>query len=423
MLFLYFLHLQKGVEWEYLNPAIFHTILDFFSSPDHEAVVLKPDEIPEDPNEIKDTDSEVVRLIKELLDTRIRPRIKADGGDIFFHTFDEKSGELLVRMTGACKGCASSSVTLKGDEQLNRRPIGPLVEAYRDLGLEGGCTQGRPPVVITGALEGGSTSIECPTSQYLSSLLLSLPLAGGDSEVDIPLLYEKPYVSMTLDWLDRQGIAYDMRDDLQHLRMHGGQHYHPFDERISGDFSSASFFLVAAAITGCTLTLKGLDMDDSQGDKGVIDILVAMGCSVECTDEGITVTGGRPLHGGTFDLNSMPDALPALSVLGAVTDGPLTLTNVANARIKETDRIACMTRNLRLLGLEVDEMEDGLTVHPGPIDGGVTVPGYGDHRMIMAMAVLSLIAHDGLTIDDEKAADVTFPTFVSLLERVKGGSG
>ena len=118
----------------------------------------------------------------------------------------------------------------------------------------------------------------------------------------------------------------------------------------------------------------------------------------------------------------MPDALPALSVLGAVTDGPLTLTNVANARIKETDRIACMTRNLRLLGLEVDEMEDGLTVHPGPIEGGVTVPGYGDHRMIMAMAVLSLIARNGLTIDDEKAADVTFPTFFSLLERVKGGS-
>ena len=195
--------------------------------------------------------------------------------------------------------------------------------------------------------------------------------------MDIPLLYEKPYVSMTLDWLDRQGIAYDMRDDLQHLRMHGGQHYHPFDETISGDFSSASFFLVAAAITGCTLTLKGLDMDDSQGDKGVIDILVAMGCSVECTDEGITVTGG--------------DALPALSVLGAVTDGPLTLTNVANARIKETDRIACMTRNLRLLGLVVDEMEDGLTVHPGPIDGGVTVPGYGDHRMIMAMAVPDIL--------------------------------
>lgn len=346
--------------------------------------------------------------------------LQCSGRDITIDTGNSGTTTYLLYGLLGTLGC--SSVTLKGDEQLNRRPIGPLVEAYRDLGLEGGCTQGRPPVVITGALEGGSTSIECPTSQYLSSLLLSLPLARGDSEVDIPLLYEKPYVSMTLDWLDRQGIAYDMRDDLQHLRMKGGQHYHPFDERISGDFSSASFFLVAAAITGCTLTLKGLDMDDSQGDKGVIDILVAMGCSVECTEEGITVTGGRPLHGGTFDLNSMPDALPALSVLGAVTDGPLTLTNVANARIKETDRIACMTRNLRLLGLEVDEMEDGLTVHPGPIDGGVTVPGYGDHRMIMAMAVLSLIARNGLTIDDEKAADVTFPTFFSLLERVKGGS-
>lgn len=116
------------MEWEYINPSIFHTILDFFSSPDHEAVVLKPEDIPEDPNEIKDTDSEVVRLIKELLDTRIRPRIKADGGDIFFHTFDEKTGELLVKMTGACKGCASSSVTLKqGVEQMMKHYIPEVV--------------------------------------------------------------------------------------------------------------------------------------------------------------------------------------------------------------------------------------------------------------------------------------------------------
>ena len=119
---------QKGVAWEYINPAVFHTILDFFSSPDHEAVVLKPEEIPEDPNEIKPTDSEVVRLIKELLDTRIRPRIKADGGDIFFDSFNDQTGELLVKMTGACKGCASSSVTLKqGVEQMMKHYIPEVV--------------------------------------------------------------------------------------------------------------------------------------------------------------------------------------------------------------------------------------------------------------------------------------------------------
>ena len=165
------------------------------------------------------------------------------------------------------------------------------------------------------------------------------------------------------------------------------------------------------------LVAEKRDVDKAAGMICAADVLSAE--TVPAFDRS-TVDGYAVRAADTFGCS---DALPALSVLGAVTDGPLTLTNVANARIKETDRIACMTRNLRLLGLEVDEMEDGLTVHPGPIDGGVTVPGYGDHRMIMAMAVLSLIAHDGLTIDDEKAADVTFPTFFSLLERVKGGSG
>ena len=346
--------------------------------------------------------------------------LACNGRDVRIDTGNSGTTTYLIYGLLGTLGCRS--VTIAGDEQLNRRPIRPLVDAYRDLGLEGTCTGDCPPVVMQGRLDGGRTSIECRTSQYLSSLLLSLPLATHDSEVDIPLLYEKPYVSMTLDWLDRQGIRYDMREDLQHLRMYGAQHYHPFDETIAGDFSSASFFLVAAAITGCTLTLKGLDMDDSQGDKGVIDILSEMGCDVCSSDEGITISGRSGLRGGTFDLNAMPDALPVLSVLGAVTASPLTLTNVANARIKETDRIECMSANLRMLGLDVEEHEDGLTVHPGQVKGGITVPGYGDHRMIMAMAILSLIAQDGLTIDDEKAADVTFPTFFSLLDRVKGGS-
>ena len=309
------------------------------------------------------------------------------------------------------------SIRLHGDSQLNRRPIAPLAEAYADLGLEGRCTDGCPPVTITGHLKGGKTSIECPTSQWLSSLLLSLPLAEGDSIVDVPLLYEKPYVGMTLDWLDWQGISYTITDDMQHVEIPGGQSCHPFTRPIAGDWSSASFFLAAAAITGSRLTLHGLDKDDSQGDKAVVDILCDMGCTAVWNDGALTIEGPEKLRGGQWDINATPDALPILSVLACGADGPVRLYNVASARIKETDRISAMAGILTQLGLKVDEGSDYIEIQPGRLKEDLVLPGHGDHRIIMAEAILSLVCP--LTIDDERAAAVTFPTFFTLLESIR----
>ena len=124
---------KDGVDWEYINPAVFHVVLDFFSTKEPQPIVLRPEDIPEDPNDVKETDSEVVKLIKELLGTRIRPRIKADGGDIFFQGFDDASGVVKVKLTGACKGCASSSVTLKqGVEQMMKHYI-PEVKSVESV--------------------------------------------------------------------------------------------------------------------------------------------------------------------------------------------------------------------------------------------------------------------------------------------------
>ena len=261
------------------------------------------------------------------------------------------------------------SIRLHGDGQLNRRPIAPLAEAYADLGLEGRCTDGCPPVTITGHLKGGKTSIECPTSQWLSSLLLSLPLAEGDSIVDVPLLYEKPYVGMTLDWLDWQGISYTITDDMQHVEIPGGQSYHPFTRPIAGDWSSASFFLAAAAITGSRLTLHGLDKDDSQGDKAVVDILCDMGCTAVWNDGALTIEGPEKLRGGQWDINATPDALPILSVLACGASGPVRLYNVASARIKETDRISAMAGILTQLGLKVEYL---ILRQAGMVQSGLT---------------------------------------------------
>ncbi len=311
------------------------------------------------------------------------------------------------------------SITITGDDQLRRRPVRPLVEAIRMLGAEAKDCDGLPPATIRGPLKGGHASIECRTSQYLSGLLLASPLAEGRTVIDCPLLYEKPYVSLTLGWLDRQGIHYTISDDYMHAEVEGGQEYRPFDESIDGDFSSASFFFAAAAVSGTKVTVEGLDRNDPQGDKAILGILEKMGCRVEWNGRSVAVTGPERLHGGEFDLNAIPDTLPILSIAAAAAEGDTRLTNVPQARIKETDRISCMRENLEILGVEADEEPDGLVIHGrGRINGGC-VRGFGDHRIIMALAIASGAAENAIVIDDEKAAAVTFPTFFELAESIR----
>ena len=311
------------------------------------------------------------------------------------------------------------SITITGDDQLRRRPVRPLVEAIRMLGAEAKDCDGLPPATIRGPLKGGHASIECRTSQYLSGLLLASPLAEGRTIIDCPLLYEKPYVSLTLGWLDRQGIRYTISDDYMHAEVEGGQEYRPFDESIDGDFSSASFFFAAAAVSGTKVTVEGLDRNDPQGDKAILQILEAMGATAAWEGNDVTITGPKELKGGTFDLNAIPDTLPILAAAAACASGTTKLTNVPQARIKETDRISCMRENLETLGIRCEEEEDGLIIHgTGKVAGG-SVKGFGDHRIIMAMASLSAAASGDIIIDDERAAEITFPDFFHLLESIR----
>ncbi|MFA6688941.1 MAG: 3-phosphoshikimate 1-carboxyvinyltransferase [Sphaerochaetaceae bacterium] len=315
------------------------------------------------------------------------------------------------------------TVRFTGDVQLCNRPIGPLLDSLSELGatVEYEGRQGYPPFTIAGPLRGGRTTIECETSQYLSGLLLACSIASGDSHIEVPLLHEKPYVGITLSWLDKQGIRYRNSEDLQHFDVPGGQEYKPFDELITGDFSSASFFFCAAAICGTTVTVEGLDQQDPQGDKRILDILDRMGCTVRWHGKSVSVTGpadGR-LSGGTFDLNSMPDALPILAVTACFADSQVRIVNVPQARIKETDRIAVMHTNLATLGAIISEQPDGLTIEGGHGLAGGSVDGFDDHRIIMAMAIASLRCASPLMIRGIEAAAVTFPTFFSLLESLR----
>lgn len=321
---------------------------------------------------------------------------------------------LFLAITAAALG--DSPLELTGDDQLRKRSAGPLLRALRELGAraeargENDC----PPIVVQGPIKGGKISIECPTSQYISSLLIGCPLAEGQTEIDVPLLNEEPYVEMTCGWLQERGIEFERSSDLRHFVVPGGQKYEGFEKAIPADFSSATFFLVAAAVTGSELFLAGLDMDDTQGDKAVVGMLERMGCQVAEEESGIRIKGPERLSGGEFDLNATPDALPAMAVAGALAEGETRLANVPQARDKETDRIAVMASELQKLGAEVRELPDGLVLKESDLEGTV-VDGWADHRVVMALAVAGLVAEGTTTITTAEAAGITFPRFAELM--------
>ncbi|MBQ0071415.1 MAG: 3-phosphoshikimate 1-carboxyvinyltransferase, partial [Spirochaetales bacterium] len=172
-------------------------------------------------------------------------------------------------------------------------------------------------------------------------------------------------------------------------------------------------------IHGTKVTVIGLDKDSTQGDKTSLNILEAMGCTVEWNGNAVTVTGPETLKGGEFDLNPIPDTLPILAVTASYAHGDVHLTNVPQARIKETDRIDVMTKNLRKMGVEVEEEPDGMLIHGKGTMKGTQVMGYGDHRVIMAMATAASKAEGETEIDDISAVSVTFPTFFELYETLK----
>ena len=296
------------------------------------------------------------------------------------------SGTSLRIAMGSAALLRAGAAVLTGDAQIRKRPGGPLAKALTELGARVRATRdnGCAPFVVEGRLRGGRTSLEAVTSQYLSSLLMAAPLGDGDTEIEVTVLNEAPYVLMTLDWLERQGIAVE-HHGLRSFRVPGGQRYAPFDRRIPGDFSSATFFLAAGALEGNDVLCRGLDMDDVQGDKAVVDYLRAMGAEVVDEAQGIRVRA-KSLKGAELDLNATPDALPMMAVAGCLAEGTTRLVNVPQARLKETDRIAVMRQELTKLGARVEELPDGLVVHQSDLHGG-EVDGHDDHRVVMALAV------------------------------------
>lgn len=326
------------------------------------------------------------------------------------------SGTTMRMAMGSAALIPEGFAVLTGDEQVRRRPGGELADTLTTLGGRAWSTRwnGCAPWVIGGRLRGGDATMEAVTSQYVSSILLNAPLADGDTTLWVPLLNEKPYVVMTLDWIRRQGITVSHNDDLSEFMIPGGQQYAPVNCPIPGDFSSATFFLAAGALPGNQLVCEGLDMEDSQGDKAVVSFLEDMGASLAVDTDSITVES-KALEGREFDLNATPDALPMMAALACLAEGTTRLVNVPQARLKETDRIHVMRLELEKLGASIQELEDGMIIEGGVLHKGV-VEGHGDHRIIMALAIAATAAQGPVTIRDTAAVNITYPEFFQHMQ-------
>jgi 3-phosphoshikimate 1-carboxyvinyltransferase len=308
-----------------------------------------------------------------------------------------------------------------GDDYMRERPIHHLVEALSQLGAEvtylgkPNC----PPISVKGGrIRGGKVSIRGDiSSQYLTALLMALPLAVEDSEITvIGEQVSKPYLDLTLDIMQRFGVIAS-HDNYQQFKIAGRQTYQsPGSYLIEGDASSASYFFAAAAIKGGTVKVNGIGENSVQGDFDFLEVIEAMGAIVRRGDTWVEVEGA-PLKAIDMDLNHIPDAAMTIATMALFAEGTTTIRNIYNWRVKETDRMYAMSTELRKLGATVETGDDFIVIEPPEEMQSATIDTYGDHRVAMAFSLASL-GNASITINNPEVTAKTFPDYFDIFATV-----
>lgn len=328
------------------------------------------------------------------------------------------SGTSIRFLTAAC-AASSGRFHLDGNARMRERPIEDLIVALRQLGGAARCETetGCPPVLVEGAgFRGGTARVAGDiSSQYLSALLMAAPLAAEPVSLEVVgELVSVPYVDMTLGVMEAFGVTVERVDSGFRI---APRTYRAADYAIEPDASAASYFFAGAAISGGRVRVEGLTRQALQGDVGFVDALARMGCQVEEDGDSLTVTGGR-LRGIDIDMNAISDTAQTLAAVAVFAEGPTTIRRIAHVRHKETDRIGAVATELRRLGQEVEEFEDGLTISPRPVQPA-EIRTYDDHRMAMSFALVGLREPE-IRIADPGCTAKTYPRFWEDLERLRG---
>jgi 3-phosphoshikimate 1-carboxyvinyltransferase len=325
-----------------------------------------------------------------------------------------ESGATLRFMIPVAALAAEPSVFCLG-KSLERRPVEPLLESLKQLGVETSVENVRGKSFIKvqgGGIAGGKTSIRGDvSSQFISGLLFACPLARNDTELTLTTpLESKGYVQMTSEVLAKHGIDVIASTDYSQIRIPSHQTYTPCDDRVPGDFSSAAFLLAAAAITRSDVTVFNLDYSLVQGDKAIVSILKQMGVQGKICSDKIEIKGtGDMLEAIDVNAKDTPDLVPVCAALTCYAKSTSRIHDAKRLKLKESDRLSSLYLELRKMGADVAVDEDSLTVN-GPCKlHGADIDSHNDHRVAMACAVAALGAEGETTIHDAECVKKSYP--------------
>lgn len=354
-------------------------------------------------------------------------RVRGAGG-----AFPVKEGELFLGNAGTAFRPLTAALALSGGEyglsgipRMHERPIGDLVDGLRQLGadIEYLGNEGYPPLRICPAeiRAGGVVRVRGDvSSQFLTGLLMALPLSGQEVTVEVVgELISRPYIEITLDLMRRFGVQVACEGEQRFVVPGGARYVSPGRFEVEGDASTASYFLAAGVIGGGPVRVEGVGLSSTQGDVRFAEALEVLGARISRGENWIEAAA--PLNGRLkafdLDLNHIPDAAMTLAVMALFADGPCTLRNIASWRVKETDRIAAMAIELRKVGAEVEEGADYLRVRPPLQLHTAAIDTYDDHRMAMCF---SLATFGGLRqrINDPKCVNKTFPGYFEAFRQI-----
>ncbi|MGN1124001.1 MAG: 3-phosphoshikimate 1-carboxyvinyltransferase [Eubacterium sp.] len=308
-------------------------------------------------------------------------------------------------------------VTFTGEGSLLNRTLKEYISLLPKHGVDVK-SDGGLPFSISGQLKNGSYEVAGDvSSQYVTGLLLALANLEGDSALVLKTpLQSKPYVDMTVKVMSDFGVKIK-ETDFGYL-IKGSQGFKRLDYTVEGDWSQAAFFLVAGAL-GADIAVKGLDMSSTQGDKKIIDVLKRFGADIEIGND-FVICRKNECKGIELDATDIPDLVPIIAVLAAFAEGKTVISGAQRLRFKESDRIESVVNNLKLIGAEVEETEDGMIIYGSKGLHSARLKGYNDHRIVMAFSIAALFLDGETVIDDAYSINKSYPSFFDEYNKLGG---
>ena len=369
-----------------------------------------------------DTDATIVACENfgahlERKDSSIIVKSPIGKGDFMPEINAENSGT-TIRIATAIASLFHHETTLTGDTSLQKRPMQPLLDSLSSMGAKCISTDGKPPIKISGKISGGDVTIPGNfSSQFVSAILISAPLTEKGVNLAIEgNLVSKPYLDATIATMRKFGVTVQTLIPYKRYNI-PPQIYKYAEFTVPIDFSSLALLLSAAVLCGKSLEVKGSIGNLPQGDEVFIDIIEQLGVKVTIKDNKIATQSPEKLNGGRFDLSNSPDLLPPLAILSLKATEPIEIVNVKHARLKETDRIAIIAKEISKLGINVEEKEDGLVLHPPSELKGACLDPQKDHRLFMAFCIAGMYVGDCNVLDPESVS-VSYPNFIEEMKSI-----